>query len=290
MQWVNVLAQGILLGGLYALYGTGLSLIFGVMRLVNLTHGDLMVVAAYLALVAGQLLGLSPWLSLLLVVPALFVIGVVLQRGLLNATLGKGVLPPLIITFGLSVITQNVLQLGFTADTQGLDAGPIEAASLEVMKGVTLGVLPLITFAAAVLVLTGLQLFLTRTKLGRAFRATSDDPTTAELIGINSRQVYGLAMGLSLAIVAVAGVLLGVRTTFAPSDGPARLIYAFETVIIGGLGSLWGTLAGGVILGVAQTVGAQLNPAWFQLAGHLITLALLAFRPTGLFARTREAG
>ena len=290
MQWVNILAQGILLGGLYALYGTGLSLIFGVMRLVNLTHGDMIMVAAYLALLAGQFLGLSPWLSLLLVVPALFAIGVLLQRGLLNATLGKGVLPPLIITFGLSVITQNVLQLGFTADTQGLDAGPIEAAGLEVTKGVTLGVLPLITFAVAVLVLTGLQLFLNRTKLGRAFRATSDDPTTAELMGINSRQVYGLAMGLSLAIVAVAGVLLGVRTTFAPSDGPARLIYAFETVIIGGLGSLWGTLAGGIILGVAQTVGAQLNPAWFQLAGHLVTLALLAFRPTGLFARTRDAG
>ena len=290
MQWVNILAQGILLGGLYALYGTGLSLIFGVMRLVNLTHGDMIMVAAYLALLAGQFLGLSPWLSLLLVVPALFVIGVLLQRGLLNATLGKGVLPPLIITFGLSVITQNVLQLGFTADTQGLDAGPIEAAGLEVTKGVTLGVLPLITFAIAVLVLTGLQLFLNRTKLGRAFRATSDDPATAELMGINSRQVYGLAMGLSLAIVAVAGVLLGVRTTFAPSDGPARLIYAFETVIIGGLGSLWGTLAGGIILGVAQTVGAQLNPAWFQLAGHLVTLALLAFRPTGLFARTRDAG
>jgi branched-chain amino acid transport system permease protein len=250
----------------------------------------MIVVAAYLALFAGQFLGLSPWLSLLLVVPALFVMGVLLQRGLLNATLGKGVLPPLIITFGLSVITQNVLQLAFTADTQGLDAGPIEAASLEVTKGLTLGVLPLITFAVAVLVLTGLQLFLTRTKLGRAFRATSDDPTTAELMGINSRQVYGLAMGLSLAIVAVAGVLLGVRTTFAPSDGPARLIYAFESVIIGGLGSLWGTLAGGIILGVAQTVGAQLNPAWFQLAGHLVTLALLAFRPTGLFARTRDVG
>lgn len=290
MQWVNILAQGILLGGLYALYGTGLSLIFGVMRLVNLTHGDMIMVAAYLALLAGQFLGLSPWLSLLLVVPALFAIGVLLQRGILNATLGKGVLPPLIITFGLSVITQNVLQLGFTADTQGLDAGPIEAAGLEVTKGVTFGILPLITFAVAVLVLTGLQLFLNRTKLGRAFRATSDDPTTAELMGINSRQVYGLAMGLSLAIVAVAGVLLGVRTTFAPSDGPARLIYAFETVIIGGLGSLWGTLAGGIILGVAQTVGAQLNPAWFQLAGHLVTLALLAFRPTGLFARTRDAG
>lgn len=290
MQWVNIIAQGILLGGLYALYGTGLSLIFGVMRLVNLAHGDMIVVAAYLALVAGQLLGLSPWLSLLLVVPALLAIGILMQRGLINATIGKGVLPPLIITFGLSVITQNALQLGFSADTQGLDAGPIEAASIEVSKGVTLGVLPLITFATAVVVLAGLHLFLTRTRLGRAFRATSDDPTTAELIGINSRQVYGWAMGISLAIGAVGGVLLGVRTTFAPSDGPTRLIFAFETVIIGGLGNLWGTLAGGVILGVAQNIGAQLNPTWFQLAGHLVTLALLAFRPTGLFARTREAG
>ncbi|HET7088766.1 MAG TPA: branched-chain amino acid ABC transporter permease [Anaerolineae bacterium] len=288
MQWVNIVAQGVLLGGLYALYGTGLSLIFGVMRLVNLAHGDMIVAAAYLALLAGQFLGLSPWLSLLLAAPALFIIGVLLQRGLLNATLGKGVLPPLIITFGLSVITQNVLQLGFSADTQGLDAGPVEAASIEVVKGVTLGVLPLIVFATALVVLAGLHLFLTRTKLGRAFRATSDDPTTAELVGINSRQVYGWAMGLSLAIGAVGGVLLGIRTTFAPTDGPARLIFAFETVIIGGLGSLWGTLAGGIILGVAQNIGAQLSPAWFQLAGHLITLALLAFRPTGLFARTRD--
>jgi branched-chain amino acid transport system permease protein len=290
MQWVNIVAQGILLGGLYALYGTGLSLIFGVMRLVNLAHGDMIVVAAYLALLAGQFFGLSPWLSLLVVVPALFAIGVLMQHGLINAAVGRGVLPPLIITFGLSVITQNALQLGFSADTQGLDAGPIEAASIEVVKGVTLGVLPLIAFATAVVVLAGLHLFLTRTGLGRAFRATSDDPTTAELIGINSRQVYGWAMGLSLAIGAIGGVLLGVRTTFAPSDGPARLIFAFETVIIGGLGNLWGTLAGGIILGVAQNIGAQLNPTWFQLAGHLATLALLAFRPTGLFARTREAG
>lgn len=290
MQWVNIVAQGILLGGLYALYGTGLSFIFGVMRLVNLAHGDMIVVAAYLALLAGQTIGVPPWLSLLLVVPALFVIGVLLQRGLINATIGRGVLPPLIITFGLSVITQNALQLGFSADTRGLDAGPIEAASIEVVKGVTLGILPLIAFATAVVVLTGLHLFLTRTAMGRAFRATSDDPTTAELIGINSRQLYGWAMGLSLAIGAVGGVLLGVRTTFAPTDGPARLIFAFEAVIIGGLGNLWGTLVGGIILGVSQNIGAQLNPAWFQLAGHLITLALLAFRPTGLFARTREAG
>jgi branched-chain amino acid transport system permease protein len=288
MEWINIIAQGILLGGLYALYGAGLSLIFGVMRLVNLTHGDMIVVAAYLALLAGQWLGLSPWLSLLIIVPAMFVIGFLLQRGLLNPTLGKGVLPPLLLTFGLSVIVQNVLLLRFSADTQGLDVGALKAANIEITPGVTLGILPLFTFVVAILVLTGLQLFLTRTRLGRAFRATSDDPATAELMGINSRMVYGLAMGLSLAIVGIGGVLLGVRTTFAPADGPARLIFAFETVIIGGLGSLWGTLAGGIILGVAQNLGAQINPTWFQLTGHLVTLALLAFRPTGLFARTRD--
>lgn len=288
MEWVNIIAQGILLGGLYALYGAGLSLIFGVMRLVNLMHGDMIVVAAYLALLAGQWFGLSPWMSLLIVVPAMFIIGFLLQRGLLNPTLGKGVLPPLLLTFGLSVIVQNVLLLRFSADTQGLDVGALKAASIEITPGVTLGILPLITFVVAILVLTGLQLFLTRTRLGRAFRATSDDPATAELMGINSRMLYGLAMGLSLAIVGIGGVLLGVRTTFAPADGPARLIFAFETVIIGGLGSLWGTLAGGIILGVAQNLGAQINPTWFQLTGHLVTLALLAFRPTGLFARTRE--
>jgi branched-chain amino acid transport system permease protein len=197
-------------------------------------------------------------------------------------------MPPLLITFGLSVIIQNVLLLTFTADSRGLDAGAIETASLQLGQQLSVGVMPLITFATCLLILAGLQGFFARTNLGRAFRATSDDPATAELMGINSRQIYTLAMGLSLAIVAVGGVLLGVRTNFAPADGPARLIFAFEAVIIGGLGSLWGTLAGGVILGVAQGIGAQLNPAWFQLAGHVVTLLVLAFKPTGLFARTRD--
>jgi branched-chain amino acid transport system permease protein len=186
------------------------------------------------------------------------------------------------------VIVQNLLQLGFSADSRGLDAGQIERASLS-LGGVAVGVLPLITFLTSVLLLAGLQLFLSRSSLGRAFRATSDSPETAELMGIDSRKIYALAMGLSLAIVGMAGVLLGVRTNFAPTDGPARLIFAFETVIIGGLGSLWGTLAGGITLGLAQNIGAVLNPAWFQLAGHLVTLMVLLLRPTGLFARTREA-
>lgn len=284
---INILIQGVLLGGLYVMYGTGLSLIFGVMRLVNLAHGDFIVLAAYIALVLAGF-GINPLVSLVVVVPVMFILGLPLQRVILNRTLGKGIMPPLLITFGLSVIIQNALQLGFSADTRGLDAGTIETASLNITPNLSIGVMPLLTFAIAILVLVGLQLFFSRTKLGRAFRATSDDPEAAEMMGINSRQVYGIAMALSLAIVAIAGILLGIRTNFAPAFGPSRLLLAFETVIIGGLGSIWGTLAGGIILGVSQTIGAQINPAYFQLSGHLITLLVLVIRPTGLFAVTRD--
>jgi branched-chain amino acid transport system permease protein len=288
MDWLNTVTQGLLLGSLYSLYGIGLSLIFGVMRLVNLAHGDLIVCAAYLALVLVETAGLSPLLALMLVVPAMFGLGLLLQRGLLNRTLGKGPMPPLLITFGLSIILQNLLLLVFTADTQRLPAGTLETASLQLGEGFAIGLLPLLITISAVVIVIGVQQFLARTSLGRAFRATSDDPVTAELMGINSKQIYGFAMGLALALVAVAGVLLGMRTTFGPSDGPARLIFAFEAVIIGGLGSLWGTFAGGILLGVAQSVGAAINPGWFQLTGHLLALLVLAIRPTGLFARTRD--
>lgn len=286
MQVVNTLVQGILLGSLYALFGTGLSLIFGVMRLVNLAHGDFIVLAAYLGLLVVAL-GLHPLLSVLIVIPLLFILGVLLQRGILNRVLNEGLMPPLVITFGLSVLVQNGLQLGFSADSQDLDAGALETASMRLGE-VTVGAFPFITFITAIVILTALQLFLNRTKLGQAFRATSDDPATAELMGINSRQIYGWAMGLSLAIVAVAGVLLGIRTNFTPTIGPARLIFAFETVIIGGLSSIWGTLAGGIILGLAQNIGAAIDPTWFQLAGHIVTLVVLAVKPSGLFARTRD--
>ena len=288
MQIINTIVQGILLGGLYVLYGTGLSLIFGVMRIVNLAHGDFITLAAYGSLAATMIIDMNPLLTLAIVVPAMFVIGFVLQWGILNHTVGKGLMPPLLITFGLSVIIQNGLQLHFSADSQGLDAGKLETASIRIGNELSIGYAPLATFITAVLILAALQLFFDRTRLGQAFRATSDDPGTAELMGINSRQIYALAMGLSLAIVAVAGIFLGIRTNFAPTDGPTRLIFAFEAVIIGGLGSLWGTLAGGVILGVSQTVGARLNPTWFQLSGHIVTLAVLAIRPTGLFARMRD--
>ncbi len=288
MDWAGTIVQGLLLGGFYALYGIGLSLIFGVMRLVNLAHGDLIVCAAYLSLVLIEVTGLPPLLTLAIVIPVMFGLGVLLQRGVLNRVLGSGPMPPLLITFGISIMIQNGLLLTFTADTQRLPAGSLETASVPIGGLATVGVLPLLNMAIAILAIIGLQQFMGRTDLGRAFRATSDDPTTAELMGIDSRQIYGLAMGASLALIAVAGILLGMRTTFGPSDGPARLIYAFEAVIIGGLGSLWGTFAGGLLLGVAQSIGAAINPGWFQLAGHILALLVLAIRPTGLFARTRD--
>jgi branched-chain amino acid transport system permease protein len=289
VAWIDPIVQGILLGGLYALFATGLSLIFGVMRLVNLAHGDLSILAAYLALVVVRASGINPLWALLVAVPVMFVLGYVLQRGILNRTLGRGVLPPLLVTFGFSIVIQNLLLEVFSADSQRLNPGGIETASIAIGSRLAVGSFPLITFAVAVLILVGLQLLVSRTSLGRAFRATSDDQEAARLMGIDDGRLYALATALSLGIVAVAGVFLGIRTTFAPSSGPDRLLFAFEAVVIGGLGSLWGTLAGGVILGVAQTLGAKLSPGWGVLAGHLVFLAVLLFRPSGLFTRTTTA-
>ncbi|MGN6573923.1 MAG: branched-chain amino acid ABC transporter permease [Pseudolabrys sp.] len=285
MLWLNVILQGVLTGGLYAMFAAGLSLIFGVMRLVNIAHGDLIVLAAYVALMATTALGVNPLVSLIVVVPAMALIGYALQRGLLNRTLGDDLLPPLLVTFGLSIIIQNGLLEFFTADSRKLQAGAIEVATLQVTQGLWIGVLPLLQFIVAVGVIGGLQLVFYRTALGRAFRATSDDPSVAQLMGLDTRHVFAVAMALSLAVVAVAGVFLAVRANFDPSIGPARLIFGFEAVIIGGLGNLWGTLAGGVILGVAQAVGAQIDPGWQLLAGHIAFLIILALRPQGLFPK-----
>jgi branched-chain amino acid transport system permease protein len=288
MVWVNAIVQGVLVGGLYALFAAGLSLVFGVMRLVNLAHGDLAVLAAYLAVLLADHAGFSPWLSLLVVVPVMAAAGYVLQLGVLNFTLDSG-LSPLLATFGLAVIIQNVLLEEFSFNSQGLDAGAIETKSIRITSQISIGWFPLITLLTAVALLAGLQLLIRHTALGRALRATSDDQRAAQLVGIDNRRLYGIAMAISLATAAVAGIFLGIRTTFDPSAGPVRLIYAFEAVIIGGLGSLWGTLAGGVVLGVAQAIGAQINPGWGVLAGHLVFLAVLLVRPTGLLGRVAPA-
>jgi branched-chain amino acid transport system permease protein len=284
MQWVNAIIQGVLLGGLYALFAAGLSLIFGVMGLVNVAHGDLIVLFAYMSYFAAELLGIGPFTSLLLVVPAAAGIGYVLQRGVLNRTLGAD-LPPLLVTFGLSVIIQNLLLIFFTADSRKLQTGAFETAGWRVTEGLSIGLLPLAQFVCAVIVISGLQMLFYRTALGRAFRATSDDPSVAQLMGLETKHIFGLAMALSLAVAAVAGVFMAIRKSFDPYSGPLMLIFGFEAIIIGGLGSLWGTLAGGIVLGVAQAVGAQINVAWPIISGHIAFILILLVRPQGLFPK-----
>lgn len=287
MIWIDTLVQGVLLGGLYALLAAGLSLVFGIMRLVNLAHGDLIVLAAYLILGAGAVFGLHPFLALLVAAPAMFALGWLLQTHVLNRVLGEDILPPLLVTFGLSVVIQNALLEGFSADSRRLAAGPVEAQSVA-LGPVTVGVMPLLTLAAAVAVIFLLNQLFYRNALGRAFRATSDDATTAQLMGIRPERVFAMATGIALVVAAIAAVFLGTRASFDPSIGPARLLYAFEAVIIGGLGSLWGTLAGGIVIGVAQALGGVINPEWQILAGHVAFVLVLLLRPRGLFPRAND--
>lgn len=284
MIWIDTVVQGILLGGLYALFAAGLSLVFGIMRLVNLAHGDLIIFAAFAILLITSTFGLNPFLAALIAAPVMFALGWALQRFVLNRVLGKDILPPLLVTFGISVALQNGLLEAFSADSQRIPAGPLESASVN-LGIVTVGWMPLLTFATAIAMIVALNQIFYRTALGRAFRATSDDPVTASLMGIAPKGIFAIATGLAMVVVTIAALYLGMRANFDPSIGPARLIYAFEAVIIGGLGSLWGTLAGGIIIGVAQTLGAAINPEWQILAGHVAFLVVLLIRPRGLFPR-----
>ncbi|HEV3042575.1 MAG TPA: branched-chain amino acid ABC transporter permease [Roseiarcus sp.] len=287
MALVNILIDGVMVGALYALFAAGLSLIFGVMRLVNLAHGDLIVVAAYLILVVAERSGLSIFFALAIVAPLMFALGYGLQIGLLNRVLGADILPPLLVTFGLSIILQNGALALFSADSRRLPAFGLDSASLPIGP-FAVGVMPMLTLLAAVVVIFALNRLFYASAIGRAFRAVSDDATTAQLMGVSNSKIFAIAMGLALAVSAIAALFLGARANFDPSIGPGRLIFAFEAVIIGGLGSLWGTLAGGVILGVAQTIGAALNPEWQLLAGHVAFLAMLVARPRGLFPRAND--
>lgn len=285
LGWLDTIIQGALLGGLYALFAAGLSLIFGIMRLVNLAHGDLIVLAAFAILALTSWFGFDPFLAALLAMPAMFAAGFALQHLLLNRTLGRDLLPPLLVTFGLSIIIQNGLLEAFTADSRRLRLGAIETASIKLGGDLAIGVMPLLTLGSAIAVILLLNLLFYRSALGRAFRATSDDLEIAQLMGIDHHRIYSIAMGIAMVVATIAALYLGVRANFDPTIGPARLIYAFEAVIIGGLGSLWGTLAGGIIIGLAQTVGAKMNPEWQILAGHIAFLVLVVLRPRGLFPR-----
>lgn len=288
MTVIDTIVQGVLLGGLYAMFATGLSLIFGIMRLVNLAHGDLIVLAAFVILTIVSGLGINPFLATLIASPVMFAVGYGLQRLLLNRVIGKEILPPLLITFGLSIIVQNALLLGFSADSRRLNAGFIETETIPLGGDIAVGFMPLLTFLSAVSVVVCLNQLFYRTEIGRAFRATSDDPVTAQLMGLDNKKTFAAAMGIAMVVATIAALFLGIRTNFDPTTGPTRLLYAFEAVIIGGLGSLWGTLAGGIILGIAQTIGSKINPEWQLLAGHVAFLIVLVLRPRGLFPRAAD--
>ncbi len=286
MVWVNTILQGVLLGGLYALLACGLSLMFGVMRIINLAHGDLVVLGAYLIWTVVQHTALSPFLAALLVLPLMLALGYALHVLLLERSLRAGPLVPLLTTFGLAIVIQNMLLQVFSPDVQSLggSVGDLATASWQVTDQLSIPALGVLTLVVAIATLGALQLLLSRTRLGREMRATAQDPDTAQLVGINARDVYARATAVAVATAALAGLFLAIRSTVDPSAGPTQLIFAFEAVVIGGFGSLWGTLVGGVVLGVSQAIGEQINPQYSVLAGHLVFLAVLASRGGGLLS------
>jgi branched-chain amino acid transport system permease protein len=287
MAWVNAIIQGVLIGGLYALFACGLSLMFGVMKVVNLAHGDLAVVAGYIAIGVIAVTHIPVLWSLLIVVPLMAVLGYVLQRTLLQGALDRSILTTLLVTFGLSVVIENGLLQFFTANSRGIGAGlALESDSFSLGSQIQIGYLPVLIFVVAVVVLLGLQYFLSRSKYGRLIRAVADDKEAAQLAGADYRHVFGIAAAIAFGTVALAGIAYGMTSQLDPTAGTDTiLLFAFAAVVIGGLGSLWGTLLGGVILGVAQQIGAQINISDEVLAGFIVFLVVLAVRPQGLISR-----
>ncbi|WP_031255843.1 branched-chain amino acid ABC transporter permease [Curvibacter lanceolatus] len=284
---METLLQGLLLGGLYALFALGQSLIFGVMRLTNTAHGDFIILGAFIAL-SLTILGVPPWFAWLITLPVAAALGYALQCYVLNSTLGRDPLPSLVVTFGLSVVVQNMLLEMFSADPRSIDTDGFNTLSWSPMADLSIGVLPLLIFGLALAATVALQWLFNHTATGRAFRAVSDDREIAELMGLKANKVYAHATALAFVLIGVAGVLQGMRTTVAPSDGPMLLLFAFEAVVIGGMGSFWGCLVGALLLGLTQQVGFRLDPGWGIWAGHVMFLMVLVFRPQGLFPKTRN--
>ncbi len=283
---LNILVQGVLLGALYALFAMGQSLVFGVMRLTNIAHGDFIVLLAFLLFALTAIAKLPLAVAIMLLVVIAFVAGYALQYAVLNRVSSRDPLPSLMVTFGLSIVIQNVLQELFSADPRSVGTGGFESQSLLLPAGISVGYLPLLTFAVTVAMTLALQWLFGRTALGRAFRATSDDRETVQLMGVSHRRTYALAMAIAFVLVAVAAALYAMRTSVSPSDGPGLLLYAFEAVIIGGMGSFWGTFLGGMALGVAQQAGFYFDPGWGIWLGHVMFLAVLVARPQGFMPRT----
>jgi branched-chain amino acid transport system permease protein len=280
MIWFNQILQGVLLGGYYALIACGLSFMFSVMRIINLAHGSLAILAAFMLYSLAKTFGIPPYFGLAIVLPVMALLGLVLQRAVLERSARGGQLVPVLSTFGLAIVIDNLLFQAYGADTRSLTpyVGSLTYDSWELPGSIFVGKLAVITFVTAVALLGGLQLFLSRTRLGQAIRATAEDPDTVGLIGIDARTVNATAAAIALVTVGIAGAFLGMRASFNPYAGGAQLIFAFEAAIIGGAGSLWGTLIGGIVLGVAQSIGAKIHSQGFLIAGHAVFLAIVFVR------------
>jgi branched-chain amino acid transport system permease protein len=291
MGWVNAIIQGILTGGLYALFACGLSLMFGVMKVVNLAHGDLATVAAYIGIGVIAVIHIPFLWSVPIVVAIMAALGYVLQRSLFQAAINRGELTTLIVTFGLSIVIENGLLQFFTANNRGIGTGSsLVSSSFSIGAGLTIAWLDVVIFGLAVVVLLSLQYFLSASKYGRLIRAVADDREAAQLAGADYRHVFGIAAALAFSTVALAGIAYGMTTVVSPTTGTDTiLLFAFAAVVIGGLGSLWGTLVGGIVLGVAQQIGAQINISYELLAGYIVFLAVLVIRPQGLTARRSQS-
>ena len=290
MAWVNAIIQGVLVGGLYALFACGLSLMFGVMKVVNLAHGDLAVVAGYVAIGIITVTHIPVLWSFLIVIPVMAVLGYVLQRTILQGALDRSVLATLMVTFGLSVVIENGLLQFFTANTRGIGTGLGLVSSSFSIGPIQIGDLLVVIFVTAVVVLLGLQYFLSASRYGRLIRAVADDKEAAQLAGADYRHVFGIAAAVAFGTVALGGIAYGMYAQLAPTTGTDTiLLFAFAAVVIGGLGSLWGTLLGGVVLGVAQQIGAQISISDETLAGFIVFLVVLALRPQGLISRGAQS-
>lgn len=287
MIWLETIVNGMLLGGLYALVGLGLGYAFGVMKIVNVAQGDFIVAAAFLGVF------LVPWMSgypLLVIIPVAVVafgVGILLQRLLINRVLGQDQIPQILLTFGLAIVLRNAMVEIYGANSQSINVGELRFMGFEFL-GLRLGVLPVLILGIALALFTALHLWMRHSKMGRIIRATADDHEVVQLSGIDYRRVYAIAMGLAMALSAVAGVLLAMRGSFTPYSGADRLLIAFEVVVIGGLGSFWGMFAGGIILGVTQLVALKLDPSSGLMWGHLMFLFILFLSPSGIAGLVRR--
>ena len=264
--------------------GIGMSLVFGIMKLTNLAHGDLMILGTYLTLVIARLAGLPLIVATILSVIVMCILGFVIQQFLVNKVMDKGEAPALLVTFGVSIFLSNLMLKIFGADNQTI-ANSLTSKNIITTDKLSVSASYLTSFIIAVVIIVGLSLVMQKTNFGRAIRATSDDTMAAELMGVNTKMAYAAAMVICMGITAVAGTLVGSTFVFYPSSGTQYLIIAFGVVVIGGMGSLIGTLAGGIVLGLAQLIGGYVFGSGVQmLVAYIVLLVILAVRPNGLFA------